>query len=88
MKFLPCGETRVSASSYCLSVQHGLKLHQVDVATAFLNGTLEEEVFMKQPEGFEVKEKEHLICVGSRRAYYMDSNSSHLAAGIQPLTTN
>ena len=43
------------------SVQHGLKMHQVDVTTAFLNGKLE-EVFMRQPEGFEVKGKEHLAC--------------------------
>ena len=43
------------------SFQQGLQLHQVDVTTAFLNGKLKEEVFMKQPEGFVVPGKEHLV---------------------------
>ena len=44
-----------------LSIQCGMKLHLVGVTSAFINGTLEEEVFMKQPEGFEIKGKEGMV---------------------------
>ena len=37
-------------------------IHQMDVVTAFLNGTLHEEIYMQQPDGYKVSEKEHLVC--------------------------
>ena len=33
------------------------KLHQMDVKTTFLNGVIEEEVYIEQPQHFEVEDK-------------------------------
>jgi len=52
-----------------LAAKNNLLLHQMDVTTAFLNGTLEEEVYMKQPAGFVTKGKEHLVCKLNKSIY-------------------
>ena len=46
-----------------------MKLHQMDVKTAFLNGDLNETIFMAQPEGFAIKGKEHMGCKLKKSIY-------------------
>ena len=46
-----------------------LELEQMDVKTTFLHGDLEEEIYMEQPEGFEVPGKEHLVCKLKKSLY-------------------
>ena len=41
----------------------------MDVKTAFLNRHLEDDIYMKQPEGFIPKGKEHMVCKLQRSIY-------------------
>jgi hypothetical protein len=55
--------TRLEAIRILLafSVSKGFKLYQMDVKSAFLNGVLEEEVFVRQPPGFESEKYPHRL---------------------------
>ena len=46
-----------------------LHLQQMDVKIAFLHGDLDKEIYMKQPEGFMVLGKEHLVWKLTRSLY-------------------
>ena len=52
-----------------------LELHQMDVKTAFLNGDLEEDVYMQQPLGFRQADTEHLVCKLKKSIYGLKQTS-------------
>ncbi|KAF2347605.1 Reverse transcriptase RNA-dependent DNA polymerase, partial [Trinorchestia longiramus] len=52
-----------------LAAKHNLQLHHMDVATAFLNGELSEEIYLTQPEGFVSEGNENLVCKLSKSLY-------------------
>jgi hypothetical protein len=45
------------------------KLHQMDVKTAFLNGEVQQEVYIEQPEGFVIHGKESHVCKLKKALY-------------------
>nr|GEU49243.1 DNA-directed RNA polymerase subunit beta' [Tanacetum cinerariifolium] len=53
--------TRITSIRTLIAIAaiHNMIIHQMDVKTAFLNSELDEEIYMKQPEGFVVKVQEH-----------------------------
>ena len=53
-----------------------LVLHQMNVKTVFLNGNIDETIYMKQPENFSVGDPKKMVCNSS-----MDS-SRRLVNGI------
>ena len=55
------------------------KIHQMEVKTAFLNGVVEEEVYVEQPLGFETK-------VARKRAPFPRSRSSLRKEALRELT--
>ena len=74
-----------------------LKLHQMDVKTAFLNRDLEEKVYMEQPQGFETTSKRNLVCrlkksiYGLKKAsrqWYLKFNDTVLSYGFVEMTVD
>ena len=45
-----------------IASHYDYKIWKMDVKTAFLNGNLEKEIYMMQPEDFIAKKQEHMVC--------------------------
>ena len=70
--------------------QFDLELEQMDVRTTFLHGELEEQIYMRQPEGYIQKGQEGMVCLlrkslyglkQSPRQWYKKFNSVMIKAG-------
>ena len=56
--------TRITSIRMLIAIAsiYNIEIHQMDVKTAFLNGDLDEEIYMEQPEGFVSKGNENKFC--------------------------
>ena len=56
------------------------KLHQMDINTTFLNGVIEVEVYIEQPQGFETQDRKTHVC-RLKKALYGLKQASRLWYG-------
>ena len=52
-----------------LAAKYTLKLHQMDVKTAFLNGGLDEDIYMAQPDGYVDADRPEYVCKLKKSLY-------------------
>ena len=52
-----------------ITAHYDYEIWQMDVKTTFLNGNLEEEIYMMQLEGFIAKNQKHMVCKLKRSIY-------------------
>ena len=67
--FAPVARYKSIRSVLAIANQLNLEVHQMDVKSAFLNGELEDEIFMKQPNGFVDKRYPAKVCKLNKSLY-------------------
>ena len=60
--FAPVAKFASLRTILAIAAIEDMELHHMDVSSAFLNGDLEEDIYMAQPEGFVDPGQEHLVC--------------------------
>jgi len=91
--FAPVAKTDSIRLLLAFAAAHNFEIHQVDVKSAFLNGKLEETIYMRQPKGFVAKGKEDWVwklyqtLYGLRqsgRVWYQKLRDALLELGFKP----
>jgi hypothetical protein len=60
--FSPVARYTSIRATMAIVAKMGWKLHRMDIKTAFLNGVIEEEVYVEQPQEFETHESQTHVC--------------------------
>jgi hypothetical protein len=61
--YSPIAQLTTIRTLIAVAASYGLIIHQMDVKTSFLNGELDEEIYMDQPEGFIADDgQENKVC--------------------------
>jgi hypothetical protein len=67
--FAPVARYTSIRTIIALATKMKWKLHQLDVKTTFLNGIIEEEVYIEKPQGFEVEDRKSNVCKLKKALY-------------------
>ena len=59
-----------------------LELHQMDVKKAFINGNIDETIYMKQPENFAVGDPKKMVCKHKKSFYGLKQASRQVKANV------
>jgi hypothetical protein len=68
-KFSPVSRYTSIRTIISLAAKMKWKLHQMDIKKTFLNGVIEEEVYIEQPQGFEVEDRKNHVCKLNKALY-------------------
>jgi hypothetical protein len=67
--FAPVARLEAIRILFAFAASKGFKLYQMDVKSAFLNGIIQEEVYVRQPPGFENPKCPHSVYKLSKALY-------------------
>jgi Reverse transcriptase (RNA-dependent DNA polymerase) len=76
--FAPTGSFGARRAFLCKAAKENFEVHQLDIKTAFLNGELEDEVYVTQPPGFEIGDS-NIVCKLKKALYRLQQAPSCLA---------
>lgn len=67
--FAPVAKQTTFRTLLTVAGKHQMHVKHFDIKTAFLNGDIEEDLYMVQPEGFSDKNQDHLVCKLNKSIY-------------------